>query len=163
MNERLERFMSRFMLIAALAVCTWLGWKQVQLREESQTVEAELNKIRDNAAVATLNNLAIPSSRVLSVCNGTEAPLKINAVAAVYGGNRGDLKVFNSARQGWQTWTVPAHRKQPMQLNSSDGGWPGFALFYAMDVEEPGGTERMLAGTAEDLTGPCISLSKPKR
>jgi hypothetical protein len=163
MNIKLEGFIAPILFVAALAVCGWLGWQQIQLRGEAENAETALNNARDSAAVATLNNLALPPSRVLSVCNRADEPLRISALAAVYAGKGGDLETFNSARQGWQTWIVPAKREQPMQLNSAQGGWPGLALFYAMDVEDAGGTDRMFAGTADELTGACIPLSGAKR
>jgi hypothetical protein len=158
MGSRIHARTAQTLVVMGLLVCGWLGWRLLQLREETGKAARELSKVRDSAAVATLNNLALPTSRDLSVCNGAAEPVTITALTAVYGGKGGELEVFNSARHGWQTWTIPARREQPTQLKSADGSWPGRALFFAMDVEEPGGGERMLAGTADELTNSCISL-----
>jgi hypothetical protein len=157
MNGAGEKTAAIALVVMATVAGAWLGIRQMELRGELAQAREKLEQVRNAAAEATLNNIALPTSRKLSVCNHGHEPGQITALATIYAGANGDLHVFNSARDGWRTWDIPARSEQTLQPGQPARGWNGEALFYAMDVAGARSTQ-LLAGTADNLARGCIAL-----
>ncbi|HKF47728.1 MAG TPA: hypothetical protein VKB38_10255 [Terracidiphilus sp.] len=155
MSTRWETVCAISLLSLSLPVCAWLAMRQVDLHSQIDNARARLEQERNAAAVTTLNSIALPANAPLSLCNQTRDHAQVTALAGIYSVPNGDFNIFNSARDQWRTWDVPAGARVPLDLRES--GWNGQALFYAIDVNA-GGKRQLLTGTSRDLHGGCVNL-----
>ena len=143
------------MSLAAIAgaVAVLLGFRYTQLGAQIRSQSQDFAQARGRGAVAIANRLALPPNRQLAVCNDTPLDATIAAVTSVYIGQSGKPATYSSANERWRTWSIPAGSR----LAFDAPGWDGSALFYAIDVDNSG-TNQLLAGISDDLSGGCIRL-----
>lgn len=163
MIASLERIAAGTLLLAAFAAGAWLVVRRLDLDDQARAAEARLRQARDGAAIATLTSIALPASRMLTVCNNTREHLEITALGNLYSDAGGAFHVVNSAREAWHTWQIPAGSRQTLQLAASDASWDGRSLFYAMDVKDADGRQWLQAGIADDLKNGCVPLGAASR
>lgn len=156
MNARWEILSAVTLLALSLSACAWLVTRQAGLHSELDAARSRLEQERNAAAVATLNNIALPSNAPLSLCNRGRDRAQVTALAGVYATPNGHFNIFNSARNQWRTWEIPAGAQVPLDMH--DSGWNGQTLFYAIDISTAG-KSRLLAGTSRDLQAGCVNLS----
>jgi len=149
-------------LLAVLAVAAMLvsGWRFVSLNaklSEARQAQSEAESLTSRAIV---DRLSLPANRPLQICNhGGEG--KVTALAAFYWTQDGTIEQFNSAKEGWFTWLLPAGKTVPMQwTDGSQRLWDGAAIFYAVEVQR-GTQTQLIAGTSANLDGGgCAAAGK---
>jgi hypothetical protein len=144
------------LMLLSLAVCVLLAVHWTGLEKELQDEREKLAQSNSRSALATLDSVALPPNRTLSVCNNSPGEITISALVAFYWDANGKLRNFNSARNQWHTWPIRAGEREQLSLTQHDSTvWDGSAFFYAIDMNRQG-KDLLLSGTSDDLKNGCI-------
>lgn len=155
-----QKIAAILMLLASLAASAVLAVRWRNLHAELQTANEKQAVSTNRAALATFDNVSLPTNRRLTVCNNSLEEATVSAVTAFYWDANGKLKNFNSAKNQWHTWRISAGATQPLSLIEANGaGWDGSVVFYAMDIHRQG-KDSLLSGTSEDLKSGCIRAAE---
>ena len=157
-NENIQRLAAILTLLVSLAASLLLAGHWNHLRLEALATQQKLDLLERRTTLATLDSVSLPPNRTLSICNDTAAEIAVSALTAIYWDSSGRLRTFNSAKNQWHTWRIAARTTQPLKLTQQNSSvWDGSAVFYAMDLVQPG-RNLLLSGTSDDLRMGCIRI-----
>jgi hypothetical protein len=148
------------LLLTAMLAMLVTGARWWGFRKDLVIAEKSAATSKDEATQSILSGFSLPMNRDLRICNHTNGQVKITALAASYWGKDGALKQFNSATQGWHVWTVDGGETKMIRFEGNEP-WDGSTIFYAAEVERPGGVRSQLTGTSDNLKdGGCATVTK---
>ena len=144
--------------IVSLAASGLLAVRCYRLRDEVNAENQIFVQTRERMALATLDSFSLPPNRSMAVCNKSAKDITISALTTIYVNSQGKLRNFNSAKDQWHTWLIPAGSKQFLDMRKQGISiWDGSVVFYAMDIgREP--QSLLVSGTSDNLKSGCISL-----
>lgn len=152
-----QKFGAIVALCLSLAASAALGARWFQLHNEQAEAQSELTKLQNQAALSTLDSVALPPNRALSLCNDSAQDLTVSDVAAVYWDKQGKLANFSSAAEQWHTWRIRAKQPAKLDLTSGAAPWDGSVVFYAADIDGLG-KGMLVSGTSDDLKNGCVHV-----
>jgi hypothetical protein len=145
-------------LLIACAAMVMTGWHWYRLSQDLSQAKQSAVASKEDATASLLGTFSLPQNHPLQLCNETKSAVQVTALAATYWAADGTLRQFNSAQLGWHTWQLEPGQKQNMQLAEGDG-WDGSTIFFAAEVQHPGGSRTMLVGTSDEWKpGACTAV-----